>query len=293
MDEATMALTGELAEMIEPAATESPRPLVNPRSVPLRFHNLKAMGQSPAHCFQSFQSGRWESLALRLGAGTHAMLFGQPVALWDQPAAKGNGKAPRNGGAWTKFQAANAGAVILNRKEHDQSAAIAAAIRSHPDAARLLFSPNVLHESTIRWTQQGRERQSTPDARGPSHLVELKTTRCAEPGRFQRDAMFRGYHAQLADQSAAIESSTGVRPSEVYIVAVETVEPYVVQVLQLTSRALEQGEKLCRIWFERYMDCERSNAWPGYCAAISEFDVPDDDIGLVFPDETETADMPF
>lgn len=293
MDDATLSLTAELADSLVDSDAPVMRPNVDPRSVPLRFHNLRAMAQSGAHCYQSFQSGRLESLAMRLGSGTHAMLFGQPVVLWNQPAKKGKGKAPRSGEAWAEFQAANSGAVILNRKEHDRARAIADALLDNTDASRLLFAPGTLHESTIRWVQQGRERQSTPDCRGPSHLVELKTTRCAEPGRFQRDAMFRGYHAQLADQSAAIEASTGSKPSEVYVVAVETVEPYVVQVLQLTPRALEQGERLCRVWFERYMACEAANQWPGYCASVTAFDVPDDEIGLVFPGSDVAIDEPF
>ena len=291
MNDDMLALTGDLADMLDPGPAQ--HMLIDPRSVPLRFHNLKAMGQSAAHCLHSFQDGRPDSLALRLGSGTHAMLFGQLVAVFDRPAKKGSGRAPRSGAAWTEFQAAHAGAVILSRKEHDKASAIADAIWSHADASRLLFGPSVLHEATIRWQQQGRERQSTPDCRGRSSwcgapiLVELKTTRCAEPGRFTRDAMYRGYHAQLADQSAAIDYETGQKPSEVYIVAVETAEPYVVQVMQLTQRALDHGAKLCRLWLERYLTCEAANAWPGYVAGVTEFDVPDDEIGLVFGQETE------
>ncbi|MGH7175810.1 MAG: PD-(D/E)XK nuclease-like domain-containing protein [Tepidisphaeraceae bacterium] len=283
MTEAALAMSAELADEL---ARNGRRKVIDPRTVPLRFHHLKATGQSPAHGYQSFQDDRWDTLALRLGKGTHAMLFGQPIAIWDQPAAKGSGRAPRNGKAWDAFRSANSHATVLNRNEHDKASRIVTSIRSHELASELLFAPGVLHESTINWTQDGRARRSTPDARGTTHFVELKTTRCAQPDRFRRDGMYRAYHAQLADQANAIEASTGNRPWSAYIVAVETVEPYVVQVMQLTQRALEQGDQLCRDWFSRVRTCEESGQWPGYQAGVCEFDIPDERIDLRFDDDT-------
>ncbi len=276
------------AELAAELARNGRRTLVDPRSVPARFHNLKAMGQSPAHCFQSFQDDKWDSLALRIGKGTHAMMFGQPIAVWDQPAAKGTGKAPRNGKVWDAFRATNAHATILSRKEHDKASRIVTSLKAHQVAADLLFAPGVLHESTIMWEQSGRKRRSTPDARGEAHLVELKTARCVHPERFRRDGLFRAYHAQLADQAEAIEYATGSRPWAVYIVAVETVEPYVVQVMQLTQRALDDGARLCRAWLAQLLQCERDNDWPGYSQVIREFDLSDSEVELSFEsDETE------
>lgn len=277
MDSATEQMTAELRDEI---AANSTRRLVDPRSMPLRFHHLKAMGQSALHCLQSFQYDDRDSLAIRIGAGTHALLLGQPVAQF-------TGKV-RRGKEWDSFAAANTNTTILNAKEHAKASAIAGSIKAHPIASRLLFSSDVVHERTIEWMQAGRKRRSTPDARGTYHLVELKTTRCAEPGRFARDAMYRGYHAQVADYAAAIESTVGIKPRDCYIIAVESVAPYAVTVLRLTQRALEMGERLCRTWFERFRACEDSGAWPAYCDSVTDFDVPDDEIGLVFGEEGES-----
>jgi hypothetical protein len=248
--------------------------------MPLRFGNLKAMGQSAAHCLQSFHYGGSDSLAMRIGSGSHALLFGQPVVEW-------TGKT-RNGGKWDAFKAEHEGSLILSAKELWRARAIAESIRSNPIASRLLFGEGVKHEETILWEQAGRARRSTPDARGFRYVVDLKTTRCAQPDKFARDAMYRGYHAQLADYCDAIEAGDGVRPTEVYIVAVESVAPYAVTVLRLTERALEQGARLCRMWFEQFTACELAGEWPGYCQSIVDMDVPDDDVGLVFGEDSDS-----
>ncbi len=276
MESEALAMTGELAAHI--AANEVR--YVDTRDIPLRFHNLKAMGQSPAHCLYSLRHDSGKSLAIRIGAGTHALTFGQPVKEY-------TGKS-RAGKAWEAFKEEAGPVPILNRKEFARASKIADAIRNHPVAAELLLAPGVIHEQTILWQQQGRARRTTPDARSATWLAELKTGRCVEPGKFVREATWRGYHAQLADQSAAIEFETGKKPEHVFIVAVETIEPFVVQVLELSQRALDQGERLCRLWFEKFLACEAANEWPGYCASTVPFDIAEEnDMDFMFEDDGE------
>lgn len=273
LDDDTTEMTAELRD--ELASNE--RRSVDPRSLPLRFHWLRAMAQSPAHALEAAQDQRPDTLALRLGSGTHAIMFDKPIAVW-------TGKV-RNGKVWDAFRDSHAGSVILNRKEHAKALAIANSLRRSDTAMRLLASPGVLRESTIEWTWNGRKCQSTPDARSPYSVVELKTARSSEPGRFARDATFRGYHAQLAWYRLAIEATVGVKPPDAYIVAVESAPPHTVTVLRLTPRALERGEQLVRTWFERVLVSESSNDWPGYCESVADFDVPDDEVELVFGDD--------
>ncbi len=280
MDAAAEQMTAELAD--ELASNE--RRLVDPRSVPVRFHHMKAMGQSAQHCFAAFQEpDSKHTLALRIGKGTHATLFrNQPVKRWD-------GKV-RNGKVWDAFKELHAGSVILNRREHARAESIANAVRNHAEANALLFADGVWVEKSIDWVQLGRHRRSTPDVFSEDYVVELKTTKCAQPARFCRDAMYRGYHAQLADQMEAIHHWTGKRPAKAYIVAVETEPPFAVTVLELTERAIEKGAALCRGWLERLLVCESAGHWPAYCEAVEMFDVPDDEIDLVFADDTDSTE---
>jgi len=268
----------------EPADLAEPR-RDDPRDRPVRFSHLKAMGRSGQHGFEALRYDGEETLARRIGSGVHAMLLGKPVAKWDQPSkaaregkSKASGakpsKAPRSGSEWEAFRLGHAGHVILTGREHAHAEAVSASIRRHPIASRLLFSPGAVHEETLLWEQRGRHRRSTPDVRGVSYVAELKTTRDASPDRFFWDARRMAYHAQLADQCAAIEATTGRAPREVFVVAVETARPYVVQVYELSRNALEQGAALCSKWLDALLTAEITGVWGGYHPGIVELDVP-------------------
>lgn len=285
----TVAMSAELRAEL---ARNERRKIVDPRTVPLRFHHLKAIGRSPAHCFESFQADGEDSLAKRLGSGTHAMLLGQPVAVFDMPAKKGKGKAPRNGEQWDGFKAQHVGETILSRKEHDEAVRMVTAIRNNPEAAKWLTAPGVRYEQTIMWAQSGRDRRSTPDIRCPVRVTEVKTTRSAAPHQFRWDVKRFCYHAQLVDQRNAIIADTGTAPQELCIIAVEKTRPYVVQTYRLTARDIELGEQILGSWFEAYRVAESSDAWDGYAYGTLDLEVPDDsdDGDIVFGSDEEDSD---
>ena len=255
--------------------------IIDPRTVPVRFSALKNIARSPAHYHHAVQQAdRWAGTAsMRIGSGGHAMLMGQPVVQYTG--------AVRRGKAWDAFRAANRDATILSGKEWDTAHAISQAVKADPLAARLLLADNMTYERTIHWDYQGRACRSTPDARSAYTLIDLKTTKCADPGRFVRDAMWMGYHAQLAFYGMALEAAGGMKPRDSYIIAVENKPPHPVVVLKLTERAINMGERLVRGWMERLKVCEDANEWPGYVQCVTDFDVPDDDIGLTFGDDDE------
>lgn len=303
MTSAVEQMSAELRD--ELASNDHRAKVVDPRKQPVRFSNLRAMAQSALHAYQSFQDDKDESLARRLGKGVHAILLGQPVVLFDKPAKKGKGKAPRNGEVWDDFKAEHRGKTILIRKEWDRAMRVADAIRSNEHAEMLLLSPGVKHEETILWEMDGRARRSTPDAR-LSWVTELKTTRCAAPFRFKRDCRSMAYHAQVADQCMAVEAATGRRPRDAYIAAVETVPPFAVQVYRLTPQDLSLGERLVRSWLGAYLQAEKRAgersaeraAWIGYSSGVLDMELPEDDFDVLpvtedEPEEEAAADSPF
>ena len=278
MNAAALATSGELAKSL---ATPG-----DTRDFPIRNSHLKAMAKSAAHCRHAILNNSESSLSKRLGSGVHSLLLGgQPVLMYPGKQRKG-----KDFDLWLKDKPGDA--LVYLRKEYERAHGIANAIKSDRLASQVLFAPGTIYEQTILWDWLGRKRRCTPDARTASHLVDLKTTRNASPEKFRWDVIRFGYHAQMADYANAIETSTGVRPRDIYIVAVETIEPYPVVTYRLTPNDLEQGERLVHSWMERLLICEATGDWPGYSEAIVDLDLPDPDgMSFDFDDDGERADV--
>ena len=238
----------------------------------LRFSTIKHFASSPAH-FAYWHGREMEpSAALRIGTAVHsAVLGGAPVVRYD---------GVRRGKAWDDFEASHPGATILTATEYDTAQQCAAATRASAASAEVLYDGHGTNERLIEWDFNGIPFRSTPDRYyGPSDaatLVELKTTRSAQPAKFLRDATSRHYHAQLGVYRAAL-ASVGVTIAKALIVAVETVPPYNVTVLELTDRALDVGYRTACGWLEQYKVCEASGEWPGYAQAPIPFDIVEEE----------------
>ena len=237
----------------------------------IRFSHLKLAGtKSPAH-LRALLDGAEEdpTYAMERGSATHAILFGTS-RVTSYPGAVRRGKE------WEAFEKENADAIILTRNDHEKALRMADALRKHAGAMDILAGQL---ETTLRWTDCGIRRRCTPDAVVPgSHAAELKTCATADPARFTWQAIRYGYHAQLADQLAGIRTvGTLGTVTDAYIVAIEATEPHPITILKLTPRALEQGAKLARLWFERVATCLATEQWPPYAQDVVELNVPDDD----------------
>lgn len=243
----------------------SPNPDLWWQDVTLRYSLLKKMGTSPAHYRHAVLRDSDDSLCLRLGSITHAMLFDQPYAVF-------TGKQ-RRGKDWDAFETEHADKPIANVTEATNCRCIVEALRNDPIASDLLFAPGMVHEERIDWTWRGRKFRSTPDARGNRRIVDLKTTRCADPERFRWDAIKFGYHAQLALYQQAALDGLGEQIDELYIVAVESKAPYCVTTMRLTPTTVALGMQACCAWFERLRVCEESNSWPGYAMSVVDLDM--------------------
>lgn len=253
-----------------------PRPPHGADVTPVRFSNLKRIAQSPAHYLAGL-SASYDSASMRLGRMVDvAILGGEGPVIWE---------GTRRGKAWDEFKAEFSDSEIVTASEYAAASPIIAAIRSHEHAMYLLKSG--IAKKRIYWDWLGRACSGEPDVAG-EFLVDLKTTRCAEPGRFTKQAQWLSYPAQLAWYRQGLLLSGAKPPTQVFIVAVETSPPFPVTVFSLTERAIEQGERLCRVWMERLLSCEATNEWPGYVQCAVDLDVPDD-VELTFGDDEEEA----
>ena len=179
--ETSAALATELAANDAPAP-DGPKPVIDPRTIPVRFSRLRSMSQSALHYWQAVQDDRPDTIAMRFGRGVHALCLGTPVIRW-------TGKT-RNGKAWDAFKALHADKEILNTKEWDRAHGIFDAIRRHPIANDAIFSNGAILEETIEWTFGDRCVHGSPrfaDRRRASRRPENDPLRRADEVRARCD----------------------------------------------------------------------------------------------------------
>jgi hypothetical protein len=214
---------------------------------------------------------------MRFGSLVDAIAFGKTrVAVWD---------GQRRGKAWESFAADNADRLVVTDTEFARASACAMALRAHPQACELLDAER---QRPIAWKWMGRDCGSTLDVINPGRwIADLKTARTTQPMRFRRACLSMGYHAQQRFYGMAAEYA-GLGRHEHYIVGIESAPPWAITIFRLVPRALLEGEKLCRSWFEQLLTCEASNEWPAYSQSIIDLDT-DEDSELIFDDpEPET-----
>lgn len=273
------AIKKPVAELVKVAP-----PIVDPRTIPVRFSRLKHMSASAAHYWQACQDDNEQTIALRFGRGFHALCLGTPVHHW-------TGKN-RNSNEYKAFVEENPDTEVMTTKEWNTAHRMFDAVKRHKTADELLFGKGSILEETIEWQFGGRKCTSRPDSRrGTELLVDLKSTVCSEPRKFNRDAVFRGYHSQFSFYTHSIADQFGAFPDHAFCVAVEKKKPHVVTVLEVPKETLEEGEKAWRLWWEQLMTCEAANVWPGYTEAIEKIEVFDTgDVSLVIEGEEFSFD---
>jgi hypothetical protein len=264
--------------------------------IPVRFHHLKAMAQSPAHCRLAMSGVEDEpTRALKLGTKVHLRILGGelPPSPIVYP-----GKV-RRGKDWELWKADNPGVVCVTeselreiQKEDAKVDAMALSAEKNKKAVELLTTG--IREHTLYFDLLGRKCRATPDVFSEEAVTELKTTACAEPQRFGRDITKYGYHAAMAWYKQAIKLAGHREPQEAFIVSIESVRPYPTVVRRMGAGAMDIGARAVRFWFERLLTSEASDYWPGYCESVVDFDLEDEDVPLDFSGiEGGSQEVPF
>jgi hypothetical protein len=242
------------------------------------------MGQSAAHYIADQVV---KTTCMERGSAVDALVLGTSSVV----AYPGKVRRGKEWEQWRSEQ--DPQALIVTQKGLIVAEAMRASVLASPPAMQVLAGK---HQQEIEWEYLGRKCVSHLDvaAFDSSYVTELKSSQTSNPGQFRWKALKMAYHAQLAFYRLAVEYATGIKPRTAYIVAVESSAPYVVTTMRLTDRVLELGERMVRLWFERLLQCEAANEWPGYAQSIVDLDAPDDvdlnfDLGELVKD-TETTD---
>lgn len=212
-----------------------------------------------------------------LGHAVHTLVLGsgpEPVLV------RGTGANPE---AWQKAddkalvaKLRAEGKVPLRPADFAAAWAMATAVNSHPIAGKLFAGGRP--EQTLIWQDDdGVMCRAKVDWLRPDGMVDLKTTESATPDALSKSTHNYGYAIQAAFYTRgfrAVDGPFGPDPFFAFV-AVEKTAPYLVQVYQLTERALAYGGRKVGEALEIYRDCTASGIWPGYpLNEITDIDLP-------------------
>jgi hypothetical protein len=220
--------------------------------------SLKTLAtKTPAH-YQHDKTHPKHSDAFTIGTAAHSLILEDSMAdIVVVTADNWLGKAAKE----LKAAALAEGKQPLLTKEWAQVVAMRDAVMDHP-AARAAFTDHQAEQSVF-WEEDGLTLKCRPDAWKPGVLVDLKTTRDANPNEFGKTAHEYGYHQSAAHYIDGVKAVTG-EELPFHFVLVEKTAPYLVSVVELDAEAVNIGRQLNDRAKRIYRECVESGVWPGY-----------------------------
>ena len=139
--------------------------------------------------------------------------------------------------------AASGGKKLLKKDEWDCVHYMLRAVMEHPMAHKILAASGRAEESFFaKCPSTGLELKCRPDWLTDSGwLVDIKTTQDASLKGFQKSVANFRYHVQAAHYLNVFKLATGVTPRGFVFIAVESSDPYAVQVFEASPLLIETG----------------------------------------------------
>ena len=223
--------------------------------------------------------------AMLFGTAFHTRILGTGQRTIVIPPTS-RAKADQEAHKAAKAEAAEAGLIGLTPDQDATLDAMAAAVRNHVGASRLLeLAPDREISAYATDPATGVLRRCRYDAIGPRIAVDVKTSVTADPrelaGRWGIVAK-RGYDQQ-ASWYLDVAAANG-RPLAAFgFIFVEKVEPYQVTVAYVADDDLYTARARNQTALERFRDCTESGVWPSY--------LPDDTAAAIsLTDQTYTEE---
>lgn len=230
------------------------------------YHRDEALGSTSLKTLATRTPAHWKwerdnpvhKDAYDIGTLAHSLILEDDTSLHaviDVPDKLGNKwKIPAT-------EAKAKGLIPVTPKEWAGIEAMRDSVMAHP-LARAAFTGHRAEESVF-WEEGPLMLKCRPDAWKPGLLVDLKTTRDANPNEFGKTAHEYGYHQSAAHYTDGVFAATGERLPFIFVL-VEKTAPYLVSVVQLDDEAIDAGRLLNARAKEIYTDCLAADTWPGY-----------------------------
>ncbi|MFN9972689.1 MAG: PD-(D/E)XK nuclease-like domain-containing protein [Phycisphaerae bacterium] len=210
------------------------------------------------------------SYAMKLGTAAHSMiltpdLFEKSIYI----AKKIDARTKDGKEAKAKMDLDSAGKTIIY--EADSSSIVGMKDSVFSNNTAVSFLDGSIKELSLFWKcpGSGLMMKARIDALSVNNLVELKTTKSAQPKMFGITAFNLNYDLSAAHYLEGVRNVLGFKPP-VYFIVVENEAPYVSQVYQATDDFLELGFAKWLESTEVLSACRSKNEWPGYASASND-----------------------
>lgn len=267
-----------MTAITEPGVYSLPDEVYHADPVPggsLSASGAKTLLRAPALFQWEREHGRPPKREYDLGHAAHKLVLGVGAELAIVDAPDWRTKAARQ----QRDEAREVGRVPILAHEHEQVQAMAAALRRHPVASKLLDpGRGGQPEQSLFW--RGAENvwlrarlDWLPNMDGPHRpiIADYKTCDSASLPSIRRAVANYGYYIQDAWYRSAVENVLGARPAFCFIFQ-ERTPPYLVTVVQLSEEAQAAGRRAMSRAIEMYRDCTESGIWPGY---VGDYEIPE------------------
>lgn len=219
-----------------------------------------------------------ESADLIFGTATHAAvmepdLFSDVYRKFPMPfnARTKAGRAYRD-----EFiaQCKSDGKIALSADDMAACWAIRKRIHGHP-VASAFFRDGAAEQSYFTLDKSlGVVKKCRPDYLNGLALTDLKTAKSANKRVFFRDAVDKGYDLAVPWYLDILEELYGEAPKNFVWVVAEKKPPYALGIYYAQPDDIARARITMRRWFERLVECRRTNHWPDWAEEVQPFEVP-------------------
>jgi hypothetical protein len=203
-----------------------------------------------------------------LGTAAHALVLGAGPGLAVIDAPDWRGKTARE----QRDQARADGLTPILTADHARVVDMAAALRAHPIASRLMHPDTGRPEVSLLWHDPEYDvdrkcrvdwlRDANPDGR--LLLVDYKSTSSADPAAVDRAIGNFRYDLSAAYYRDVIIGLGLATTVPVLLVFQETTAPYLVNVVELDQQWLAMGYDSVHRALTVFRECTDSGRWPGF-----------------------------
>lgn len=210
----------------------------------LSYSSLSAFSKSPNHLLQYWKGSEPTPTQLQ-GQLIHKLILEPETFRDDFVVFEGKIRSGKN---WEAFSSENQDRKIITIKELNQAEAVFHKVKNNEYLKDLLIRSTDV-EKEISWSKDGLNFKGFVDIVGKDFIADIKTTTDSGP-MFIKNVYWYNYDLQAAMYCEVYDV-------DYYIIALEKLAPYNVQVYKLGPETMEEGRRKYNDLIEKYL------AWDG------------------------------